>query len=241
MIFITVIIMLHEPELDSIADRLGAYPPIESVIDLNYQYLERDAFNKAINLLRKYENTYQGESQAKIEYAIAENYFFATRIIEARNKYLNMAQRYPSSVEANNALERLYQIEGMRRDTLIMKKIMYAICLMETNRFDACKDSLLKFTNSKLGDHAYFFLAQVYRRLGDLPMALGALLSINDQFSESRISGLVILKAEIYIESKDYNKAKLILENYLVNDPISIYAVKARQLLKLIGDNKVPG
>jgi tetratricopeptide (TPR) repeat protein len=234
MIVVLFFALLSEPELDRIADQLGSYPPLESIISINRQYLHYDAFNKAINLLQKYENTYQGVSQAKIEFALAENYFFASRIIDARNKYLNMAQRHPASLEANNALERLYQIEGMRADTVVMKKILYALCLLATYRFDACIDSLTRLTNSKIGDRVYYFLASAYRQRSDLPMALGALLSIKEQFPNSRIYELPVLEAELYIDSKAYDKARMILENFLVKDPISIYGVKARQLLEKI-------
>ena len=236
MMIIIILVMYSEPELDSMVNQLGVYPLFEAVININNEYLRHNAFNKAITLLRSYENTYPGEFQARIEYALAENYFYESTIMEARNQYMSMAQRHTASIEANNALERLYQIEGMRTDTVIMKKIMYAICLFETGRYDASKDSLLKLVNSKLGDQSYDFLAGVYRERGDLPMALGALLAIDEQFPNCRIIGLPILKAEIYIDTKDREKAIMILENFLVQDPISVFAVKARQLLNKIRD-----
>ncbi len=232
MILVIILIVFSVANPGRLTRRPGPMPDFESIIADNLEYLKHDAFDKAIALLRLHQDHFSGESRAQIEYCLAENYFFASKILNARDSYMNMVRRHPASVQANNALERLYQIEGMRADTAAMKRIMYALCLLETGRLDAGRDSLRQLVRSKIGDYACYFLADAYQRLGDLPMALAALLMLDEQFPESRITGLPVLRAELLIATGDHEKARIVIEDFLVKDPVSIFAVKARQLMK---------
>ena len=221
-----------EAKIDSLKMLLDKQPEVSTVIQLNKCYLQKGEFSNGINLIKKYEERFESEGKPILIYCLGEDYFFAGKIILARDEYLKVVSRFPDSEIANNALERLYLIEYARKDTSLLKRLANSICLYETEQFDIAKDSLTVLLKTIIGDYAYYYLALLYYTEGKLPLALSALYELNNSFPEHKIRNATLLLVEINLRLNNKKDAQKILEDLIIKEPNSIYAARARRMLK---------
>jgi TolA-binding protein len=231
-LFCILFILGSDTTVDSLELLLDQNPTIETVVELNKRYLERDEFDNGIILVEKYETEFTQAEQPFLMYVLANNYFFAGRIVQAREEYLKLTSRFPRSEIANDALERIYLIEQARRDTVLLKKLAYSICLVETEQFQRGSDSLKVLLKTTIGAYAYYSLALLYYTQGELALALAALEELNNSFPEHTIDSAFLLLAEIQLQLHNKKEAQKILEDLIIKDPASAYAVRARQILQ---------
>jgi tetratricopeptide (TPR) repeat protein len=219
-------------KIDSLKASLTQNPQLSTVLELNKCYLSMDEFNEAINLLKEYKNNFKSEEKYVLEFNIADDYFFAGKILEAHEEYLKLVSRYPRSEIANDALERLYLIESARKNMILLKKLAHAICFYQTDQLDTGQDSLKTLLKSEVGAYAYYYLALTYKKKEDFPLSLSALKELNNSFPDHKIHNVFLLIAEIYLQLNNEKEAQEILENLIVEKPTSIYAVRAREMLR---------
>jgi tetratricopeptide (TPR) repeat protein len=221
-------------KIDSLNKLLDEQPELPIILQLNKCYLQQNEFYKSINLLKKFETKFLPEKPI-LMFNIGDTYLFAGDIPSAREQYLKLVSRYPRSDVANDALERLYLIEATRQDTLRLKKLAYAVCLFRTDQLDNAIDSLKGLLKTKVGAYAHYYSALIYKQKEDLPLALGALEELNNFFPGHKIHNAALLLADIHIQSDNKKAAQKILENLIVKNPNTIYAVRAREMLKTLG------
>jgi tetratricopeptide (TPR) repeat protein len=232
ILFCLLFILRSDTTIDSLESILEQNPNSITVIELNKRYLQRDEFNNGIMLLEKYETEFAQAEQPLLMYVLANNYFFAGRIVPAREEYLKLISRFPRSEIANDALERIYLIEQARKDTVVLKKLAYSICLLESEQFESGIDSLKVLLKTTLGAYAYYYLALLYYKQGELAIALATLQELNNSFPEHTIDSVFLLLAEVHVKLGSKKEARKILENLIIKNPASIYALQARQMLK---------
>ena len=165
-------------------------------------------------------------------FTIGDDHLFAGNILLAREAYLKLVAIYPSSEHANDALERLHLIESVRKDTVFLKRLTHSMFLYHTDQLHTAEDSLKNLLETKLAAHAYYYLALVYRKKSELPLALSALKELNKSFPDHKIHNAILLLAEILIKCKSKKEAKEVLENLIVEKPTSVYAIRAREILE---------
>lgn len=221
-----------DTKIDSLKASLIQNPQLSTVLELNKYYLSMGKFNKAINLLKEYENHFKSEEKSVLDFNIGDDYFFAGKILEARDEYLKLVGRYPHSEIANDALERLYFIESARKNMILLKKLAHAICFYQTDQLDTAQDSLKTLLKSGVGAYAYYYLALTYEKKEDLSLALSAFEELNNSFPDHKIHNVFLLIAEIHLQLNNEKEAQEILENLIVEKPTSIYAVRAREMLR---------
>jgi tetratricopeptide (TPR) repeat protein len=221
-----------DSKIDSLKNIIHQAPQVSSIIELNKCYFLAGKDSLGIVLLREYYDRLGGYANALIALHLADDYLYTGDMLKARSEYLRLANRYPGSEFANDALERLYMIERARADTIKFKSLCYSIFLFHSDQSDAARDSLKPLVKTRLGDYALYYLALTYIKLDDLPQALTALDDLNSLFPEHKIHNAILLQAEVYIDLDKINEARTILEELIVRAPNSIYAVKARALLE---------
>jgi len=221
-----------EATIDSLETLLDQNPQIQIVLELNKCYLRTGNYTSGIHLLLEYEKNFNPEEKSVIRFTIGDNYFFAGKMLEAREEYLKLVSRFPQSQVANDALERLYLIEFARKDTVLLKRLAHAIYLYEIKEFDSADDSLKHLLKTTIGPHAYYYLALLYKSNDDLPQALSALEELNENFPEHKIHKAILLIAQIHLHLDNRKEAQKILEDLIIKEPTSIYAARARQMLK---------
>lgn len=224
-----------ETNIDSLQTSIRQNPQLPVVLELNRCYLRMGKYNEGINLLKDYERHFKSEKKSILIFNIGDDYLFAGMILPARNEYLKLVNRYPRSEIANDALERLYLIESTRQDTILLKKLARSICLFKSEQFDSAEDSLKDLLKTKIGAYAYYYLACLYKEKEDLPMALSALNELGNSYPDHKIHNAILLLAEIHLRSNNEKKAQDILEDLIIKKPNSIYAVRAREMLKTLG------
>ena len=233
MILFCLLLSLEiETQIDSLETLLDQHPDVLTVIELNKLYLKKNEFDKGINLLKKHETHFTSVVKPIILYALGEDYFFAGKIIVAREEYLKLVGRFPRSDIANDALERIYLIENARKDTVLLKRLAYSVCLYETEQFNRAEDSLKILLKTKIGDYAYYYLALLYHAQDELSLVLGVLNELNNSFPEHKIHNVFLFLADVHLELGNKKDAQNILEELIIKDPTSIYALRARKLLK---------
>lgn len=236
MILLCVIISTTlESTVDSLETMLMHSPQLETVLALNRCYLQMGDCERGINLLKEYETTFTLNEIPVFLNVLANDYFFCGAMLEAREEYLKLVGRFPQADVANDALERLSLIEYARRDTVLLKKLAHAIYLYEIEQLDSAHNSLKRLLKSAVAPYAYYYLAHLYRKKDDLPQALSALEELNTSFPEHTIYNATLLRANINLKLDRKKEAQEILEDLIVKEPTSIYAVRARQMLKDMG------
>lgn len=220
-----------ESTVDSLEMELTRNPQLETVLALNMCYLKMGDYEHAIQLLKEYETTFTVNEIPGILSVLGDDYFFCGKMLEARETYLKLVARFPQSNIANDALERLSLIERVRKDTLSLKKLALAICLYETEQFNSAQESLKQLLKSAAGPYAYYYLALLYRKKDDLSLAVSALEELEHFFAEHEVHNATLLRAEINAQLNKKEEAQKILEDLIVKEPTSIYAVRARQML----------
>jgi TolA-binding protein len=232
VLFCLLFILGSDTTVDSLKSILEQNPNMLAVIELNKRYLQRDEFDNGIVLLEKYESEFTQAEQPLLMYVLANNYFFAGKVVQAREEYMKLISRFPHSEIANDALERIYLIEEARKDTILLKKLAYSICLLETEQFTRVTDSLKVLLKTTVGPYAYYYLALLYYTDDELALALATIQELNKSFPEHTIAPAFLLLAEIHLKLGTKNEAQKILENLIIKNPSSIYALRARQMLQ---------
>jgi tetratricopeptide (TPR) repeat protein len=125
----------------------------------------------------------------------------------------------------------LYLIEAARDDTVALKRLGNALLSLQTQQYEAARDSLKQLLATRAAPHAYYYLARVYEKQDDIPLAIGSLQELSSKFPDHTIHSADLFTAELYRQSDNINKAREILEQLVVNAPNSIYAVQAREML----------
>jgi predicted Zn-dependent protease len=234
MIFLYLLISLQDATLDSLNHRLEEQPQLSHALALNRHYLARGEFNEGIKVLTECQERAAREDRPGYRYMLAEDYFYAGEIVQAREAYRSLVAEFPSSNLANDGLERLSLIESTRNDTTALKKLSYALCLSYTEQLPAAEDSLKNLLTTPVGVYAYYALALVYRQKGDAALALSALQEMDRSFPDHTLYQTALLLAELYVQLNNQKQAQTVLEDIIVKQPASIYAVQARQMLERI-------
>ncbi len=221
-----------DTKVDSLKASLDHSVQLPTVLELNKCYLYMGKFGEGIELLRRYERYFALEEKSIVLFTIGDNFLFTGKILEARDEYLKLVNHYPHSQIANDALERLYLIETTRKDTVLLKKLAYTLFLYHTDQLHTAEDSLRNLLKTKVGAYAYYYLALLYKKKDDIPLALGALNELNNYFPEHTIHNATLFLAEIHLQSNNKKEARKILEDLIVREPTSIYGVRAREMLK---------
>lgn len=231
LLFLFLNIEVHS-KIDSLSSLLDKAPQLSTILELNRCYLKLSDFDKGIELLKKYEKNSSWEEKPVLLFAIAEDYFFSGRLLEARKEYLLLSTKYPRADITNDALERLYLIESVKENTALLKRLAYALYLFHIGNFDSAEDSLKPLLKSTAGVHACYYLALLYKERGEFPLALSALEESFNTPPAQKMNNALLLYAELLIQLDKKKEAQRILEELLVNIPSSIYAVRARRMLK---------
>jgi tetratricopeptide (TPR) repeat protein len=227
--------LTSDVQFDSLRERIKIQPEPDAIIAMNRYFQERAMLDSGIILLRKYEKILAPEKGIILIFHLAENYLFAGDIIQAREGYLKFISQTPDAGMANDALERLYLIEDVRPDTVFLKRFAAALRSYETEQYGKALDSLRMLLKGGKG-YAYYFIALTYRRLGNEPMAYSALKELDTVFPEHRLPNACLLRAELAFELGNKKEAIRILEDLIIKMPQSVYAVRARQILKMSAD-----
>lgn len=221
-----------QKDIDSLKSLYEHNPGLNTALELNRTYLKNKDFKEAETLMRTVEKKSSKKEQPAVQLTIADNYFFAGDLINAHKQYLQLVASWPGSEIANDALERLYMIEQMKKEPEILKSFAYAHYLIYIRDFKLAEDSLKKLLNSPFSSYAYYLLASLYAQQNKLAMALGTLEELNKKFPDHKIYNAVILEAALFLKANKKKQARALLEELLINKPNSIYAVRARTLLK---------
>jgi tetratricopeptide (TPR) repeat protein len=197
-----------------------------------------DQYQKSMTLLGQNERYFKNDvDRSRIRFELGNVFMYAGEIAKAYDTYLNLMGRYPQQDIANDAAERLYLIETVRDDTVQMKRLVNVVRLYETGRYDETVDSSRVLLRSRVGAHAYYYLALAYRSKGDLALTQSALDELNRRYPDHKIYEAMFLQAGVYMIAGDLEKAGEVLEDLIVSAPNTIYAYRARQKLQKMGSN----
>lgn len=221
---------------DSLEKAFAQKRQIQTLLELNRCYVKTGQFHKSMTLLGQNERHFSRiDDKALIMFELGNTLMFVGEIKKAHDLYLQLMSRYPQLEMANDAAERLYMIETVGQDTVIMKRLMNVVRLYETAQYDLAIDSARVLLNTTVGAHAYYYLALGYRGLGNLPLTLGALQELNSRHADHKIYEAFFLEASVYMILGEIDKAEDILKDLIVREPNTIYAVRAREKLSRIG------
>jgi len=219
-------------KIDSLKASLIQNPQLSIITELNTCYFMTGQDSLGIELLKKYYDRLGAHDNAALRLHLADDYLYTGNILGARDEYLKLVSRYPGSIFANDALEKLYMIENARLDTTSFKSLGYSIFLYQSGQLDAAKDRLKDLVKTRLGDYAFYYLALTFIKQDDLAQALSALDNLTTSFPDHKIHNAALLQAEVYLDLNKKKEARTILEELIVREPTSIYAVKAREMLE---------
>jgi len=223
--------------IDSLESRFEQNRQIETLLELSGCYIALGEYHKSIELLKKNDRYFINDlGQARLMYETGSVYMFAGEIVKAHDIYLRLISSYPKLDVANDAAERLYLIETAQGDTLQLKRLINVVRLYETDQYRPAADSARQLLKTPLGAYAYYYLARVYNSTGDISLALGALVELNKVYPEHRVIVAYLVMSDLYSALGKKKVAREILEDLIVREPNTIYAVKARQLLDKLKD-----
>lgn len=226
-----------ESRIDSLENAFSQSQQVQTLLELSKCYVGSGDYNKSMELLKKNERHFTKEiDKARLMYESGSVYMFAGEIAKAHDIYLRLIGTYPKLDIANDAAERLYLIEAARDDTAALGRMLNLVRLFETEQHEAALDTAKKLLKTQVGAYAYYFLALTYNAMGDLPMALGTLVELNKEYPDHRIIEALLLQADLYITLEKTKEARQVLEDLIVREPNTIYALKARQRLKELGE-----
>jgi tetratricopeptide (TPR) repeat protein len=216
---------------DSLHIELEKEVRMSTIVALNQCFVQQEDYSGALALLRTYESDVSWDDQAVLHVLIGDNLLYAGSLLAARAEFLTVVSRYTKSGAANDALERLYLLESARTDTTTLKRLAYALSRIYAQQWRIAEDSLKTLLDTRVGMQAYYYLALLYKNTGDIPLALGTLDALMRKFPGDRTLNVVLLHAELSIQSSHPEQARSILEDLIVQHPRSIHAVRARALL----------
>jgi tetratricopeptide (TPR) repeat protein len=222
-----------DTRIDSLEDAIAQNRQIETLVELNTCYIAKGEYHKGMELLKKHERLFTKDvEKARIIYETGNVYMFAGDIVKAHDMFLRVVGTYAKLDIANDAADRLYLIAAARDDTVQLKRLVNVVRLFETEQYPAAIDSARKLLKTEVGTFAYYYLALVYDAMGDVPLALGTLVEMNKKYPVHSVYDAVLLEADIYIRLDRKKNAQEILENLIVLQPNTIYALRARQRLQ---------
>lgn len=220
------------PRCDSLEAVLARDLRIETLIELSRCYVAAAEYHKSIELLKRHERTFKKETdKACLMYETGSVYMFAGDVVKAHDVFLRLLGGHAASEIANDAAERIYLLEMARDDTTQLRRLINVVRLFETRQHARAADSARGLLKTRVGAHAYYYLALVYEAQGDLPLASGALEEMKRVYPDHRVHESAILQADIYAGLGKMKEAVGILEDAIVRAPNTIYALKARQKL----------
>lgn len=232
LIFLTFSIATR---IDSLESVLAQTRQIETLVELTTCYIATGEYQKGIESLRKNERFFSKEvDKSIIIYQQGNVFMFAGEIVKAHETYLGLLSRYPQLEIANDAAARLYMIEIARDDTVSLHRLINVVRFYETGQYTLAADSARALLKSTVGAYAYYHLALAYQGLDDLPLALGTLEELNRVHKGHRIFEATLLQADVYMLLGKSGDAEEVLEDLIVREPNTIYALKARQKLEKI-------
>jgi tetratricopeptide (TPR) repeat protein len=221
-----------EARIDSLENNFAQNRQIATLLELSKCYIATGEYHKSIELLKKNERYFgKDPDKARLMYESGSVYLFAGEVVKAHDIYLRLMSSYPQLDVANDAAERLYLIETAQDDTVQLKRLVNVVRLYETGQYGSAVDSARKLLKTPVGAFAYYYLALVYSSMNDLPLALGTLVELNKVYPKHKIIEAFLFQSDIYVALDKQKEAREILEDLIVREPNSIYAVKARQLL----------
>ncbi|MGQ9816728.1 MAG: tetratricopeptide repeat protein [bacterium] len=218
--------------IDSLKNMLENSHDFQSMIALHrtYQYLRM--LDSANIYMKKYEDQFDFEEQAQLNYLMGDNLFFKGELLSAREQYLKTAAKFSKANYANEALERLHLMESARKDTMLLKRLATGIFLYEIKDIKSAEDSLKNLVKTIVGDYALYYLALVYVSKGEQNLVLATLEQLERDFSGHRIHPAKLLMAETYIRLGKKSAGKKMLEEFIIKYPNTPSAIRARELLK---------
>lgn len=230
---ILLLVMSIEARIDSLENAFTQNRELETLLALHECYLMTDQYHKSMSLLGQAERHFQKDAdKSRIMFELGSVFMFVGEITKAHDMYLRLVSRYPKLDIANDAAERLYLIETARDDTVQMKRLINVVRLYETAQYEAATDSARVLLKTVVGAYAYYYLALSYRGLGDLTLTLGALEELNTEYPGHRVYEAVFLQASVYMILGELESAEEILQDLIVHEPNTVYALKARQKLE---------
>jgi tetratricopeptide (TPR) repeat protein len=235
---IVYILLVIDPtcDVDSLEAALARDVRLPTVLALNTCYMRRGEYTRAIELMAEYEEKVPVADRPVVVLHRADDYLFTGGILEAREAYLGLVAAYPSTGTANDALERLYLIEKNRKDMPLLKRLTRAMGLIHTAQYRAAEDSLRVLLTTDVGIYAYVFLAHLYSQQDDLPRALGVFDELHARFPDHTVDHARIARSMLYLQVGDTLHARNILEDLILLDPQSLFADRAREILRTILD-----
>ncbi|MEO0215833.1 MAG: tetratricopeptide repeat protein [candidate division WOR-3 bacterium] len=225
-------LILLNSTIDSLKEQLKESNEFELVLKINNLYLAENKSDSANLFLRECEKKLCPSYHPLINFLIGENLFFAGRILEARESYLLTASRFTSHEIANDALERLYLIENARGDTANLKRLARAILFIEIDKTKDARDSLRELINTRVGGYALYYLGLVNFNEDQFDLALKFLMQLDRDFIEHKFPRAKILQARVLIKMGRKKEAREVLEELIIKDPASVYAIMAREILE---------
>ena len=226
------LVLSMDARIDSLENSFEQSRQIETLLELSECYIALGEYHKSIELLKKNDRYFINDlDKARLMYESGSVYLFAGDIVKAHDIYLRLISSYPKLEVANDAAERLYLIETAQGDTVRLKRLINMVRLYETGQHTPAVDSARQLLKTPVGAHAYYYLALVYNSMGDLSLALGALVELNKVYPEHRVIDAYLVMSDLYTALDKNKEAREILEDLIVREPNSIYAVKARQRL----------
>jgi tetratricopeptide (TPR) repeat protein len=231
---IVLFLLVGDPDcnIDSLEAVLAHDIRLPTVLALNTCYLRRGEYTRGLELMAEFETKLPSADRPVIILQRGDNYLFAGKILDAREAYLRLVAGHPSTEIANDALERLYLIEKNRKDMLLLKRLTRAMGLAHTGQFGPAEDSLQVLIMTDVGMYAYVFLSQVYTEQEKLPLALAAFDELNANFPEHTIDHARIAHGMLYLHIGDTLHARAVFEDMILRNPLSLYADRARELLR---------
>jgi tetratricopeptide (TPR) repeat protein len=206
---------------------------IETLLELNKCYVASGEFQRSMTLLGQNERYFRNDmDKAIILFELGNAFIFAGEIDKAHDSYLQLISRYPQFELANDAAERLYLIETVRDDPAKMRRLTNVVRLYETAQYNEAIDSARVLLKSSVDAHAYYYMALSYRGLGDLAMVLGTLEELSGKYPDNKIYEALFLQVNTYMILGEIDKARELLEDLIVREPYTIYALRARQKLE---------
>lgn len=231
---IVYFLLISDPayNIDSLEAVLAHEVRLPTVLALNTCYLRRGEYTKGLELMAEFEKKLPLSDRPTVVFHRGDNYLFAGNILEARDAYLGLVAEYPSAEIANDALERLYLIEQNRKDMLLLRRLTRAMGLVYTGQYSSAEDSLQALITTDVGIYAYVFLAHVYTEQVELPLALSAFDALNANFPAHTVDHARIAHGMLYLHIGDTLNAREVFEDLILRNPRSLYADRARELLR---------
>ncbi|UCD05199.1 MAG: tetratricopeptide repeat protein [candidate division WOR-3 bacterium] len=228
-----LLVLNMDARIDSLENSFEQNRQIETLLELSKCYIAVGEYHKSIELLKRNERYFINDlDKAQLMYESGNVYLFAGEIVKAHDIYLRLISSYPKLDVANDAAERLYLIETAQGDTVQLKRLINMVRMYETNQYRPAVDSARQLLKTPVGVHAYYYLARVYNSMEDVSLALGALVELNKVYPEHRVIEAYLVMSDLYAALDKNKEAREILEDLIVREPNSIYAVKARQRLE---------